>query len=156
MAVSLGPDGLVLDTLTIPDDSGGAVIQVVSNTDTTSRTSTGTTTDSASVSITPKSSGNKVLFICNMSIESYGNGSDRGVFLRLRRGSAVLKSSTYNLYMSSDTSQRIGEVTYCFLDSPNTTSATAYKFDFRPTGSSATARVNNYSFSTLTVIEVAV
>ena len=133
----------------------GSVLQVQSNQFTNNLSSSSGQISGGSVSITPSSTSSKILFLCTMAIETLGSGSDRGVQLRLFRDSTNIKGSTYNLYMSSDTTQRIGEVTMQILDSPNTTSAVAYSFDFGPTGSNSTARAHHYGKSVLTVMEIA-
>ena len=136
----------------------GHVIQVQSVSGSTSAetTSTSAFTDvPGSVSITPTSTSSKILIIGSIAAETRGSGTDRGIRLRMVRGSTTLQTSTYNLYMSSNSNQRISMVTMHYLDSPATTSATTYKFQFNTTGSNATARVNQYAVSNITVMEIA-
>ena len=136
----------------------GHVIQVVGNSSTTSASTTSTssyTDGTPTVTITPKSSSSKIVMICSVSAESSGSGTDRGIRLRLLRDSTVIQTQTYNLYMSSNNNQRISQVTMHHYDSPATTSAVTYKFQFNPTGSSSTARVNHYGASNITVMEIA-
>ena len=135
----------------------GSVIQVKTATSgTNGSTSSSTFTDgNPTVSITPTSSSSKILVIASISGESMGNGSDRGISYRILRGSDILVTQSYEHYSSNDTTQRIGLTTFNWLDSPATTSATTYKYQFRATGSSSTARVNYYGESSITVMEIA-
>lgn len=152
------------DSTTVEISSGhtlyapGHVIQVKSVTGSTNASTSSSSSYSDvpdSISITPTSTSSKILILGSIAAESYSSGSDRGIRLRILRGSSVLQTSTYNLYMSNNTNQRISMVTMHYLDSPATTSATTYKFQFNTTGSSATARVNQYADSNITLMEIA-
>ena len=153
-----------VDPTTVEISSGhtlyapGHIIQVKSVSGSTSAevsSSTYTDVPGSSVTITPTSTSSKILIIGSIAAETRGSGTDRGIRLRMVRGSTALQTSTYNLYMSSNNNQRISMVTMHYMDSPATTSATTYKFQFNTTGSSATARVNQYASSNVTVMEVA-
>lgn len=136
----------------------GHVIQVKSVVGSTAASTTSTSTYPDvpdSISITPTSTSSKILVLGSIAAESSGSGTDRGIRLRILRGSTVLQTATYNLYMSSNNNQRISMVTMHYLDSPATTSATTYKFQFNTTGGSATARVNQYADSNITLMEIA-
>ena len=134
----------------------GSVIQVLNGEHSTAvSNSDGSFTDTgATVTITPNSSSNKILIIGSVAGETYSSGSDRGIKLRIMRDSTALITQTYNLYDSSDTSQRISQVIIKDFDSPSTTSATTYKIQFAKTGSNSIARVNNYSSTSITVMEI--
>ena len=134
----------------------GSIIQVLYHDAASStNTSSGTFTDTgANISITPSSTSNKVLVIASVAAETYGSGSDRGIKLRLLRDSATLTTQTYNLYDSSDTSQRISQVIIKDFDSPSTTSSVNYKVQYAASGSNSTARVQNYGETSITVMEV--
>ena len=136
----------------------GHVIQVESVTGGSSASTTSATYSDipgTSVTITPTSTSSKILIIGSIAAETSGSGSDRGIRLRMVRDSTALQTSTYNLYMSGNNNQRISMVTMHYLDSPTTTSAITYKFEFNTTGSNATARVNQYASSNVTVMEIA-
>ena len=111
----------------------GKVLQVVTVKDETIVTGTSTLT-SEDVTITPTSSSSKILIQFSIALESIPSNSDRGIHTRIYRGSTQIMYQPYEMYMSSDTSQRIGKVTYTMLDSPNTTSAQTYTFTAIGTG----------------------
>ena len=115
----------------------GRVVQVVTQTKGgVSSTNSQSFVDIAglSLSITPKSSSNKILILYNVGL----NGSDGAHnSLRLLRGSTGLSwgDSYYNQTVCTGHIQCSGSQHYTistiagqFLDSPNTTSSTTYKF----------------------------
>ena len=116
---------------------GGKVLQVVSaaKTDTFSSSSTSLVDITGlSVAITPSSTSNKVLIIVNCAV----TGADAGIGFSIVRGSTEIylgdangsksRFSMVGFYgTSSPTQYAAGSNHACFLDSPNTTSATTYK-----------------------------
>ena len=136
--------------------TAGQVIQVLSATDSTIRT-TGSTSfvtgsNTLSVTITPSSSSNKILILVSSSV--YGN--DVAVnYYTIYRGSTNLGTTngfavTYNgaggLY-----------VPLCmnYLDSPATTSATTYQVYMRVSNTSGGATLNaETSRGTITCLEI--
>tara|TARA_R100001440_G_scaffold36955_3_gene56173 strand:+ start:5845 stop:6345 length:501 start_codon:yes stop_codon:yes gene_type:complete len=117
---------------------GGKILQVVqtSKTDTFSTTSTSfTDVTGLSVAITPSSTSSKVLVIvsCNSSTSGGNNG-----MIKLVRGStdiSVGDASSSRVrataqYRINDTNGA-GDLTFSFLDTPSTTSATTYKAQYR-------------------------
>jgi hypothetical protein len=119
---------------------GGKVLQVVQTLKTDTESVTGTSfadITGLNVSITPSSSSNKVLIMLTMT---YGASEDLYPAFKLLRGSTVVTtatdlqgsciSSTFgaNAYYSTNTEN----LSYTFLDSPSTTSATTYKIQVRP------------------------
>ena len=144
------------DTISSARLPAGSIIQVLNHDAASStNTSSGTFTDTgANISITPSSTSNKVLVIASVAAEIYGSGSDRGIKLRLLRDSAILTTQSYNLYDSSDTSQRISQVIIKDFDSPSTTSSVNYKVQYAASGTNSTARVQNYGETSITVMEV--
>ena len=124
-------------TLTLPTTSGtiittgniptGSVLQVVQGTLTTTATTSSTSfvTTGLTASITPSSSSNKILII----VSGYSDISVIGqqIATTIYRSSTNLAASTNgfsNLYGQS--SRIIGSVNMSYLDSPSTTSSTAY------------------------------
>jgi hypothetical protein len=116
---------------------GGKVLQVVSaaKTDTFSSSSTSLVDITGlSVAITPSSTSNKVLIIVNCAV----TGADAGIGFSILRDSTEIylgdadgsksRFSMTGFYASgSPTQYAAGSNHACFLDSPNTTSATTYK-----------------------------
>ena len=133
----------IIPTGGVPTGGGGGVTQIKSTVklDAFSSTSTSyTDVTGLNVSITPTSSSNKVLIICQIS----GNGtgatqgyfalardSDNTIFLGNQTGSRV--RATLNMYNNQNNECKNG--TLVFLDSPSTTSSVTYKIQCRTQGS---------------------
>ena len=134
----------------------GNVLQVITATDSTQRTTTSTSFVTASntlaVSITPLSTSNKLFITANFSYLT-ANGT-HSFYPTLFRGSTNLGHSTNgfgNLFDGSN--YEYSHATLQILDSPNTTSATTYQVYFRT--ANGTAGINNAnSFSSMTVFEI--
>lgn len=174
-------------TLTLPNNTGtiltnatttgfpaGSVLQVVSatKTDTFSRTSSSSDfgdVTGLSVSITPSSASNKILIFANVSIGV--TTSQRGTFRIVRDSTAIAVATSAGNRMAGTSafeSRSTGDIiptNGCFLDSPNTTSATTYKIQVSIEGSqlvyvnrsSSDGDVNTITrtASTITVMEIA-
>ena len=179
---SASSDGITLSSdgkVAFPNTSTGKILQVLSatKTDTTSFSSANTSNfvdiSGLSVSITPSSTSSKILVVATVAA-AVGTGT---LHIRLARGStgiAVGDSSSNRL--SSTMSRRsqssvydleVSPMSFNFLDSPNTTSATTYKAQ-ATAGSTYNTTVyinrsagdSDYSYgarvaSTITVMEVA-
>jgi hypothetical protein len=111
--------------------TAGQVIQVLSATDSTARTTTSATfvtaSNTLSVAITPASASNKVAIF--IATGWYDNGSGGTTYLTIFRDSTNLAGSTGMVSMALS-----GMQTGCnimFLDSPNTTSAITYQLYMR-------------------------
>jgi hypothetical protein len=126
--------------------TAGQVIQVVSATDSTQRsTSSGsfvTASNTLSVTITPSSSANKIYLICTTQFYA-----PTGYFTIYRNGSTNLGNATYGLGMATDGDLGVrapGAIGY--YDSPATTSATTYQVYLKGNpgaGQSGTINYNN-------------
>jgi hypothetical protein len=120
--------------------SAGQVIQVVTATDSTSRSSTSTSfvtaSNTLSVTITPSSSSNKILILASTGVYV---PSDNEMYVTIYRGATNLGSSN-GMAMSRDGAvNAMCSVGINYLDSPATTSATTYQVYFRTdSGSNAT------------------
>ena len=132
LAVNAG--GTAPEWKTIP--SGGKVLQVIYGSTTTSTTiSSSTFTDTTlSTSITPSSATSKVLILVNqLGTIKRTNETPTGALQLLRDSTVVLNPSVnkdeqaYLYLSSSNTIELAYGFTISFLDSPNTTSAIAYK-----------------------------
>ena len=125
--------------------SGGGIIQCVSTTKTDAFTSTSSSfvdITGMSVSITPRSTSNKIYII--VSVHLSGETWDGGqMFINLVRnstnisqggsGSSVNATGMYNGWANNtgNTYGNIGPVSINFIDSPSTTSGTTYKIQGR-------------------------
>jgi len=142
-------------TVTLPSGTGGKVLQVVSATDSTSRSTTSTSfvtaSNTLSVSITPSSSSNKVLII----VGTAGNGGDAGYYT-IYRSSTNLGSSTGMSVNGNVAGGTTGGVGIHYLDSPSTTSATTYQVYIRTNTSSAAVTLNADNIKgSITCLEIA-
>jgi hypothetical protein len=132
--------------------TAGQVIQVVSATDSTSRSTTSTSyvtaSNTLSVTITPSSSANKVFILVNVSY-SYNSGNT--VRFTLFRDATNLAS---NGFIANHTSDKEIPMPFSYLDSPNTTSAITYQVYVKTTGGTAIFNENTISISTITCLEI--
>jgi len=149
--------GTVLTTTT---PKAGNVIQVVSGTTSTQTTSSSSTFAdiSLSASITPSSSSSKILVI--VALMGVGKETNNtAAQTRLVRDSTTLLTATLTGFTGSTASNRGQSVSYCFLDSPATTSSTAYKIQLASWNNNAIAYVNDFTgtnpLSTITLMEIA-
>ena len=137
----------------------GAVLQVVSGTYSTSATSvSGTYADTGlTASITPRSASSKILVFANQQgCQKYG--ANTGLGLKLFRGATELAKFEGQLGINSDTaySENNGGCGITYLDSPSTTSATAYKTQFNNRSSTGTVGIQaDSATSTITLMEIA-
>lgn len=138
---------------------GGKVLQVVSATYNTATTiASNTFTDTGlTASITPSAATSKVLIIVSQLTWISINGNEQGAGTRLLRGATTIytPSTDYSPYFAfpglSPTSSNF-QITqsYAYVDSPNTTSSTAYKTqgkcnDTSNSGTSIYQKNNEYS-----------
>ncbi len=142
-------DGTILTTT---NPKSGNIIQVVSTTKTdtfSSNSDSFTDLTGLSVTITPTSTSSKILFtatLCfGMSADGYGSG-------RLVRDSTPLGVASaagnrtvcgFAMQMNLNANNKLYTLTYQYLDSPSTTSATTYKLQGRTyTGDSRYFTIN--------------
>jgi hypothetical protein len=138
---------------------GGKVLQVVNAIYSTLATSSSDTwTDTGlTVSITPTLSTSKILIIGAINGCGKESSSSAALGLRLMRGATQLAFFGDTIgYNASATEARVGTgATASYLDSPATTSATTYKFQFRSSqNSSAVFIQGGNSTSNITVLEI--
>jgi hypothetical protein len=142
----------------------GAVLQVVSATNTTYTSITGTSyaDTSLTASITPTSSSSKILVLVYQPYRFTGSANGGGI--QIVRGSTAITTSAadtngpYLVYLSSTEIYAVYSSSY--LDSPATTSSTTYKTQARPYagGGSITFQTNGSNgntMSTITLLEIA-
>ena len=151
------------NVLTDTSPKAGNVIQVVQSVYKTysSRTSSTYADTGLTASITPSSASNKILVLVTMN----GCGkqsSDTALALKLLRGSTELTLIDDSIGgTGTSVAVYVGSSSINFLDSPATTSSTAYKVQFASVSNTAAAYFNNYSgtantvTSTMTLMEIA-
>jgi hypothetical protein len=116
----------------------GQVIQVITATDSTERTTTSTSfvtaSNTLSVTITPSSTSNKILIIVNSTL--YHPDVGNYVFGTIYRGATDLGAASNKglLAMYNGGSDGASPLAMSYLDSPSTTSATTYQVYIRTTG----------------------
>ena len=149
-------------TGTLPAANGGSgrtavtgnILQVVQGSDSTemSTTSTSLVDVGLSASITPSSSSNKVLII----VDAQGQfAANTGFGNAIIRGSTnIFQTNSYSNYDSSAT-QTNTRATYCYLDSPSTTSATTYKLQVHAYNPGTIYQNESSNKTTITLLEIA-
>jgi len=137
---------------------GGKVLQVITATDSTQRSTTSssfvTGSNTLSVSITPSSTSNKIFITCHsaISIAAAGyvwNGT-------IYRDSTNLGDATYGLgrFQMGSTGDRGSQMAFHYLDSPSSTSAITYQLYFKADGSTNYVNYGGTKGS-ITVFEIA-
>jgi len=153
---------LVSGTQNIPSAAlpTGSVLQVVQGTSTsgTSTASATPVTTGFSVSITPKFASSKILVIANPSwaVNSAGFANGTAVMHIYRGGTSryQMYCRTYNYNNTSGLYQNTAQA-LIYLDSPATTSSTAYTLFFELAGGSSTTFNSDGGFSSMTLMEIA-
>ena len=142
----------------LPSGVGGKVLQVVTATDetvrTTSSTSFVTASNTLSVSITPSSASNKVFI--NMSTSVYSPADTWVGYVTIYRGATNLATNQF-VFSHGTSTYHIEGCAISVLDSPNTTSATTYQVYFRVQGGSPFSMGLNIGSTkgTITAFEIA-
>ena len=128
--ITIGKSGDTVNLASGATAGFGKVLQVVTATDSTQRTTNSTSfvtaSNTLSVSITPSSASNKIFITVtgNLYIDANGGYGLATIF----RGATNLGDATYGMasvYAASSTV--IGSMSMSVLDSPSTTSATTYQ-----------------------------
>ena len=143
----------------LPSGVGGKVLQVVSATDSTARSTSSasyvTASNTLSASITPSSSSNKILVLANTNLR--GSVGVANMFSTVFRGATNLASSGQ---FCSDFNGNGSYLSTSYLDSPSTTSSTTYQVYIKVAGS-ATLTMNSPDgggtavTGTITLMEIA-
>ena len=136
----------------------GSVIQVVNGTTSTSVSTTSTTyaDTGLTATITPSSTSSKILVLANVP-DAHNGATVSLLFLNIVRGSTQIiefvRHGDHN--GNADSTVQYGGST-SYLDSPATTSATAYKVQFKvhTNGGSQNVFLNS-STGTITLMEIA-
>ena len=147
--------GSVLTASQMNDIRGAfRVLQVVSGTTTTvaNNSNAAVYTDSTlTVTITPQSVTSKIFVAVNQTY--YLDTSVTGLSVRLVRSSTTIQTQTDPIYSAGGA--LVADVSFLYLDTPATTSATTYKTTFARRGASGTATANiNNNPANITVFEI--
>ena len=128
------PSGQTLDasagSMVLPSGTGGKVLQVVQQVLATQTDSTSTTMidTGLSASITPSSTSSKILVTVNH--RTFKNSAAQGMDMQLLRDSTNLGEIVRGHMYDGTTGEINSAVTFCYLDSPSTTSSVTYKTQF--------------------------
>ena len=149
-------------TVTLPAGTGGKVLQVITATDSTERststTSYVTASNTLSVNITPSSASNKIFVIAHTNC--YGDSSNTNIYYTIFRDSTNLGSSIDGMLAlhkpQYTTSYNTASHPACMtiLDTPNTTSQITYQVYIKPTGGTGYINYHNGK-SVITAFEIA-
>lgn len=142
--------------------TAGRVLQVVSSTYSTSVTSTSQNfaDTGLTATITPTLNTSKILVLVNQCFDIYRLSSLQGNNVQLVRGSTAIHAQNGYFYIEATGATKVEMVSYLsfiYLDSPATTSATTYKTQFKvdQTANSGQTIANyNGSQSTITLLEI--
>jgi hypothetical protein len=136
---------------------GGKVLQVVTGTYSTETNSTSATyaDTGLSATITPSSTSSKILVFGSNNGCGKKSGDTYGD-LQLLRGTTSLYVPHTRFAFSNNQEWVYGlSLSFHYLDSPSTTSATTYKTQFKNVSAAGTVRVqDNASVSTITLVEI--
>jgi hypothetical protein len=140
---------------------GGKVLQVVTATTTTETSTTSQSfvdVTNLTASITPSAASSKVLVLVNMGVSVERNG-DQGhaTFKLVRAATDIYQPERFGYFQTSLGVTFITEAlqSMIYLDSPNTTSATAYKVQVASDYNVVTVKVNDTNkTSTITLMEI--
>ena len=167
MAIITLNNNSLTNITSLPTGVGGKVLQVVSaiKTDTQSLAGDWTDISGLSVSITPSSTSNKILVLAHITTSSTNHGHTRCVRGSTVIGAGVASGSRGAVSGYANANGNTARVyAFSYLDSPNTTSATTYKFQLE-SNNGATSYINqtpndtdaiygSRSSSTITVMEI--
>jgi len=147
--------------ITANNVGAGNVLQVVQGSNTTQliTTSTSYVDTGLSASITPSSTSSKILVIVSHpTCEKRSDDSGNGISFQLLRDSTSISSEpiAYGIGNTAPTTLNLMfSVSFNYLDSPSTTSATTYKTQIKNLASGEIKVQRSSAPSTITLIEVA-
>ena len=136
--------------------SFGKVLQVVNAVDASETSSTSTTMADTGLTaaITPSATSSKVLVMVGMN---FGILTQGGVGSRLMRGSSSIRTASEKSdgHGAGESSSHEAWIAFDYLDSPNTTSATTYKMQFKTniSGQAVYTSIDN-NVSTMCLMEI--
>jgi hypothetical protein len=134
----------------------GKILQAVSATDTTERSTTSATfvtaSNTLSVDITPSSTSSKIFVV--LSTATYSSTANKAVYVTIYRDTSNLGNANGLIRYLDQGDTGGGAVTCALLDSPSTTSQVTYQAYIRVDSSSAGGNLNANSSGFITAFEV--
>jgi hypothetical protein len=137
---------------TFAEAGGGKVLQVLTATDTTERSTSSTSFVTASntltITITPSATSSKIFLVTSGTGYQTGGSSKFTIY----RGATNLSTASSNELVQFEANR--SSIGMTFLDSPSTTSATTYQVYFRNSSGSTTNLNPNDNQSVITAFEI--
>ena len=122
-----------------------------------------TSTDSSSstyadtgitASITPSSASSKILVLVSCVIDKSDANANNAISMALVRGATIIQQSN-DLNFTNSLLRLITPFALTYYDSPNTTSSTTYKMQFRNNSPFSLVRINpNNNIASITLLEI--
>ena len=152
---SAGATGGYLSSVSTSDMPTGSVLQVVQTTNTTDTNIT-SATNFMTVTITPSSTSNKILIMGVLaSVARRHNSNSEGLYTLVRDSTTINTIDGITPWNAGNTGQRsVGSISFNYLDSPSTTSATSYHFTAQCSNSGVNIN-NEGGISSLIAMEIA-
>jgi hypothetical protein len=135
---------------------GGKVLQVIQATYATQVTNTTSTFEDTGLTatITPSAATSNILVLVSQYSEKSSENSQNAIDLNLLRGATQVYINEFLLYTNSAV-QSVALQSFNYLDSPNTTSATTYKTQFKNGANVSRVRVQaGAQTSTMILMEI--
>jgi hypothetical protein len=153
--------GASLTGLTSTQMPAGSAIQVVTASDNTTITLSGTLgvySTGVSATITPSSTASKIIVIAVLQYH-LSSGNHAAIASRILRASTNIHATSFNGYYGAETFNRIQSQTVTVLDSPNTASAVTYYLQGANEAGSTNigpyvGKLNQYNESSIMLIEI--
>ena len=145
--------------LSFGDAGGGKILQVVTATDSTSRSSTSssfvTASNTLSVDITPSATSSKVFVLYTGAVQNAGNTNSTS-FFTIYRDSTNIGGGSNNALASAyiNANNLVANMSIGILDSPSTTSATTYQVYFKNDNSTTVYLNAQGTLSSITAFEI--
>lgn len=135
---------------------GGAVLQVVNATYSTTVTASGVTATGLTATITPKFATSKILVLISQqySLANASAANLYGYFILYKNATQIYNNGSPSEIQGNSVLQVSGRWAINFTDSPATTSATTYSLSFNPQAGTCILQ-NNSSSSFITLMEIA-
>jgi hypothetical protein len=147
-------------TLTMP---AGALLQVVhatNGTDITFSQTHSTYATTISGTITPSATSSKILIMTLNALDACSGGHYPALHGKILRGSTEIDGMELVFYQGNTNNHRVGEVSWNYIDSPNTASAVTYNIQWANSGGSSVSGTysgvaNQYGNSQIFLLEIA-
>jgi len=158
--ITTASTGKIIPAAALPAGTVLQVVQATTSTNTSSTSASFTDATNLAATITPSSSTNKILVLCDISVYIQADNVTQGG-VQIVRGSTAVYTDTLAYRWSVNANVALGShIAFNYLDSPATTSATTYKIQIQRTATAGTSyafQVNagGANISSITLLEIA-